>query len=332
MKKENKEIIAYKGFDKNLKCRDYQYEIGKTFEHDGAVKACESGFHACEYPLDVFSYYPPSSSRFAIVKMHGETSKDSDDTKIASAKITIETEIKLPEMINRAVDWIKNKINWSDDNTSNTGDRSAATNTGNRSAATNTGYQSAATNTGDWSAATNTGDRSAATNTGDWSAATNTGDRSAATNTGDWSAATNTGDRSAATNTGDWSAATNTGDWSAATNTGYQSAATNTGNRSAATNTGNRSAATNTGYQSAATNTGNRSAAEVSGCGSVAIAIGRSSKSKADNGGAIVCVYRDCNGDLMHIKASKVGENGIKANTWYTLDADGEFVEVENDE
>jgi len=287
MKKENKEIIAYKGFDKNLKCRDYQYEIGKTFEHDGAVKACESGFHACEYPLDVFSYYPPSSSRFAIVKMHGETSKDSDDTKIASAKITIETEIKLPEMINRAVDWIKNKINWSDDNTSNTGDRSAATNTGNRSAATNTGYQSAATNTGDWSAATNTGDRSAATNTGDWSAATNTGD------------------------------------WSAATNTGYQSAATNTGNRSAATNTG---------YQSAATNTGNRSAAEVSGCGSVAIAIGRSSKSKADNGGAIVCVYRDCNGDLMHIKASKVGENGIKANTWYTLDADGEFVEVENDE
>ena len=215
MKKENKEIIAYKGFDKNLKCRDYQYEIGKTFEHDGAVKACESGFHACEYPLDVFSYYPPSSSRFAIVKMHGETSKDSDDTKIASAKITIETEIKLPEMINRAVDWIKNKINWSDDNTSNTGDCSAATNTGNRSAATNTG------------------------------------------------------------------------DWSAA---------------------------------------------EVSGRGSIAITTGRDSKSKADNGGAIVCVYRDSNGDLIHIKASKVDENGIKANTWYTLDADGEFVKVENDE
>ena len=278
MKKENKEIIAYKGFDKNLKCRDYQYEIGKTFEHDGAVKVCESGFHACEYPLDVFGYYPPSSSRFAIVKMHGETSKDSDDTKIASTKITIETEIKLPEMINRAVDWIKNKINWSDDKTSNTGYQSAAT---------NTGYQSAATNTGDQSAATNTGYQSAATNTGYQSAATNTGN------------------------------------WSAATNTGYQSAATNTGNRSAATNTGN---------WSAATNTGNWSAAEVSGRGSVAIAIGRNSKSKADNGGAIVCVYRDSNGDLIHIKASKVCENGIKANTWYTLDANGEFVEVESDE
>nr|DAI52948.1 MAG TPA: hypothetical protein [Bacteriophage sp.] len=224
MKKENKEIIAYKGFDKNLKCRDYQYEIGKTFEHDGAVKVCGSGFHACEYPLDVFSYYLPSNSRFAIVKMHGETSKDSDDTKIASAKITIETEIKLPEIINRAVDWIKNKVNWGDDKVSNTG---------------------------------------------------------------------------------------------------YCSAATNTGNRSAATNTGDCSAATNTGYCSAA---------KVSGRGSVAIAIGRNSKSKADNGGAIVCVYMDCNGNLMHIKASKVGENGIKANTWYTLDANGEFIEVDSDE
>ena len=291
-----KEIIAYKGFDESLKCRGYQYEIGKTFEHDGAVKACESGFHACEYPLDVFSYYPPSSSRFAIVKMYGETSKDGDDTKIASAKITIETEIKLPEMINRAVDWIKNKINWSDDNTSNTGNWSVATNTGNWSAATNTGDQSAATNTGNWSVATNTGN---------WSAATNTGDQSAATNTGNWSVATNTGDRSAATNTGNWSVATNTG---------YQSAATNTGDRSAATNTGNWSVA------------------EVSGRGSIAITIGHNSKSKADNGGAIVCVYRDCSGNLMHIKASKVGENGIKANTWYTLDANGEFVEVESDE
>ena len=260
MKKENKEIIAYKGFDKNLKCRDYQYVVGKTFEHDGAVKACKSGFHACEYPLDVFSYYPPSSSRFAVVKMHGETSKDSDDTKIASAKITIETEIKLPEMINRAVDWVKNKVNWGDDK---------ASNTGNRSAATNTGYQSAAANTGDWSAAANTGNRSAATNTG------------------------------------------------------YQSAAANTGDWSAAANTGNRSAATNTGYQSAA---------EVSGRGSIAITTGRDSNSKADNGGAIVCVYRDSNGDLIHIKASKVGENGIKANTWYTLDANGEFIEVESDE
>ncbi|HHF4682969.1 TPA: hypothetical protein ACPOYS_001917, partial [Haemophilus influenzae] len=158
MAEENKEIIAYKGFKQDWTCRGYQYEVGKTYEHKGNVKACESGFHACEYPLDVLSYYSPAVSKFAVVKMSGETSKDSDDTKIASAKITIETEINLPEMIKKAVEWIKGKVDWDAAKVSNTGDQSAATNTGDQSAATNTGYRSVATNTGDQSAATNTGD------------------------------------------------------------------------------------------------------------------------------------------------------------------------------
>ena len=117
------------------------------------------------------------------------------------------------------------------------------------------------------------------------------------------------------------SVATNTGDWSVATNTG---------NRSAATNTGYRSVATNTGDWSVATNTGNRSVAEVSGKQSIAIALGWQSKAKASIDGAIVCVYRNDDGELIHIKASKVGENNIKADTWYTLDDIGEFVEVKD--
>ncbi|GBK95603.1 hypothetical protein NTHiID24_01840 [Haemophilus influenzae] len=286
MTEENKEIIAYKGFNQDWTCRGYQYEIGKTYEHKGDVKACKSGFHACEYPLDVLSYYSPAVSKFAVVKMSGETSKDSDDTKIASAKITIETEINLPEMVKKAVEWIKGKVDW---------DAAKVFNTGDQSVATNTGYQSAATNTGDRSAATNTGYQSAATNTGYQSAATNTGS------------------------------------WSVATNTGYQSAATNTGNRSVATNTGYQSVATNTGYQSVATNTGNQSAAEVSGKQSIAVALGWQSKAKASIDGAIVCVYRNHEGELIHIKASKVGENNIKADTWYTLDEIGKFVEVKDD-
>ncbi|HHF4498818.1 TPA: hypothetical protein ACPOVP_000753 [Haemophilus influenzae] len=304
MTEENKEIIAYKGFNQDWTCRGYQYEIGKTYEHKGDVKACESGFHACEYPLDVLNYYSPAVSKFAVVKMSGETSKDSDDTKIASAKITIETEINLPEMVKKAVEWIKGKVDWDAAKVFNTGDQSVATNTGYRSVATNTGDQSAATNTGYWSAATNTGYRSAATNTGY---------------------------RSAATNTGYWSAATNTGYQSAATNTGYRSVATNTGDQSAATNTGDQSVATNTGDQSAATNAGDQSVAEVSGKQSIAVALGWQSKAKASINGAIVCVYRNHDGELIHIKASKVGENNIKADTWYTLDEIGEFVEVKDD-
>ncbi len=343
-----KEIVTFKGFNKDLKCRGFQFAIGETFHHDGKVEACGSGFHACECPFDVFSYYPPAESRYAETISFGITdSEEGGDTKIASSSITIKDELTLPQFIQRGIEWIWSKIDKSLEQqimcgnrsaATNTGYQSAATNTGYQSAATNTGYQSAATNTGDWSAATNTGYQSAATNTGDWSAATNTGNRSAATNTGDWSAATNTGiwsaatntgNRSAATNTGNRSAATNTGDWSAATNTGSWSAATNTGNRSAATNTGNRSAATNTGYQSAATNTGNRSAAEVSGSQSVAASLGIEGKARASEGGAIVLCYRDEDGELIHIRASKVGENGIMPNTWYQLDKDGEFVECE---
>ncbi|EDO3918990.1 hypothetical protein C1C68_12185 [Salmonella enterica subsp. enterica serovar Kentucky] len=307
-----KEIVTFKGFNKDLTCRDFQFAIGETFHHDGKVEACGSGFHACECPFDVFSYYPPAESRYAETISFGVIDREEEgDTKIASASITIKSELTLPQFIQRGIEWIWSKIDKSLEQQIMTGNRSAATNTGNRSAATNTG---------DWSAATNTGYQSAATNTGNRSAATNTGYRSAATNTGDWSAATNTGYQSAATNTGNRSAATNTG---------YQSAATNTGNRSAATNTGYRSAATNTGYRSAATNTGDLSAAEVSGSQSVAASLGIEGKARASEGGAIVLCYRDEDGELIHIRASKVGENGIMPDIWYQLNEDGEFVECE---
>ncbi|MDE2469459.1 MAG: hypothetical protein KGL35_12110, partial [Bradyrhizobium sp.] len=152
------------------------------------------------HPLSVFDYYAPGENRYADVRQGGAMSRESPDAaKVASARITIEAEIRLPELAQRAVDWVMARLEKSDEPAAtNTGDQSAATNTGDQSAAINTGYRSAATNTGGWSAATNTGDQSAATNTGYRSAATNTGGWSAATNTGDQSAAINTGCRSAA--------------------------------------------------------------------------------------------------------------------------------------
>ncbi|HHH0970668.1 TPA: hypothetical protein ACPZP4_000491 [Yersinia enterocolitica] len=92
--------------------------------------------------------------------------------------------------------------------------------------------------------------------------------------------------------------------------------------------TGNRSAATNTGDWSAATNTGNQSAAEVSGSQSVAASFGEGGKAKASENGAIVLCYRDDDGEIIHIRASKVGENGIKPDVWYSLNEDGEFKEA----
>ncbi|HBJ2398719.1 TPA: hypothetical protein LA704_000923 [Salmonella enterica] len=199
-----KEIVTFKGFNKELKCRDFQFEIGKTFHHDGKVEACGSGFHACEFPFDVFSYYPPAESRYAETISFGVTDREEEgDTKIASASITIKAELTLPQFIQRGIEWIWSKIDKSLEQQIMSGNCSAATNTGN---------------------------------------------------------------------------------WSAA---------------------------------------------EVSGSQSVAAALGIEGKARASEGGAIVLCYRDKNGELIHIRASKVGENDIMPNTWYQLNEDGEFVECE---
>ena len=100
-------IKSYKGFDKNLRCRGFQYEIGGIYEMDGKIKMCNRGFHACENPLEVFDHYSMIGSRFCEVEQDGNISKEDRGTKICSSKIKIKTELKLANMINLGVEWLK---------------------------------------------------------------------------------------------------------------------------------------------------------------------------------------------------------------------------------
>lgn len=138
---------CFKGFDKDLKCRDFHYEIGKEYTEEKA-DICNCGFHACEFPMDVFGYYPPSDSRYCEVELEENGQKSSDDSKRVGKKISVKAEIGIAGIIKAGVEYIKEQVDWEDDK------------------ATNTGYQSAATNTGDYSAAIVEGKESIALATG----------------------------------------------------------------------------------------------------------------------------------------------------------------------
>ena len=161
-------IAAYKGFSSELKCYgDFQYEIGKHYVGKGEVVRCGSGgFHACEMPLDIWNYYGPATSRFAEVQMGGQIARpgEKDDTKIAAAEITIKAEVKLPEIIKRAVEWITAAAK------SNVGQgysgHAAATGDSGHAAATGDGGHAAATGCSGHAAATGTYGHAAATGDG----------------------------------------------------------------------------------------------------------------------------------------------------------------------
>ena len=198
---------AYKGFDKDLKCRDFQYEIGGEYEEKKA-SLCSSGFHACEHPLDCFGYYDPANSRFCEVEIEDNGERHNDDTKVCGTKIKIGAEIGVKGLIRAAFEYVKERCT----NGEQGADKACLTG-GNSSALT--GGNSSALTGGDWSALTGgyrsaltggyrsalTGGYSSALTGGDWSALT--GGNSSALTGGDWSALT--GGYSSALTGGDWS-------------------------------------------------------------------------------------------------------------------------------
>ena len=173
---------AFKGFDKDLKCRDFQFEIGKEYEEKEA-SLCNKGFHACEYPLDCFGYYEPSKSRFCEVEIDATDERHGDDTKVCGKKIKIGAEIGIPGLVKAAIEYVTEKAEPSGKHHSTakqkansaTGNRSANSATGDWSANSATGYGSANSATGYGSANSATGNRSANSATGYGSANLSTG-------------------------------------------------------------------------------------------------------------------------------------------------------------
>ena len=291
-------LKTYKAFDKDLSCRGFKYEVGKEYEETGDIKACEKGFHACPYPLDVFGYYAPAGSRFCEVEQSGKIDGSESD-KVCSSKIRIGAELDIRGLVKAAVSFVKerctNECNAEPGKPATAGDYGAAT-AGDSGAAT-AGYSGAAT----------AGYRGAAT-AGNCGAAT-AGNRGAAT--AGYRGAATAGDRGAAT-----------AGYSGAATAGYSGAAT-AGNCGAAT-AGNCGAAT-AGDYGAATARGKAST------GSNGLSMARGNNVQVKGGiGAILVIAEEGEDtyDIVDWKAVVVDGEIVKADTWYRLE-NGELVEVD---
>ena len=283
---------VYKATDKDMKCRGFQYTLGKTAEVDGDIELCERGLHACEMPLDVLGYYVPGDgSRYFEAELDEVSNKKSDDTKRVGKKLTLSAEIGIPGLVKAQVEYVKAQCDF--DNAIKKADAEKKNHA-----------------TGERGAAYATGDSGAASATGDSGAASATGDRGAASATG-WSGA-----------------ASATGERGAASATGWRGAASATGWSGAASATGDRGAASATGWSGAASATGCSGAASATGKYCVAMTTGFFGRVMGDIGNAIVCVERRDNGEIAAILSGIVDGETLKPGVWYTV-KNGQWVEVQ---
>ncbi len=331
---------GYKGFDKDWKCRDMQYEVGKTYE-EAEARLCNKGLHFCENPFDVFNYYSPSNqSRYAVVEAENVTDEKDSDTKRVAKKLTIKTELNLIGIVKAGMEYIKEHINvekikekaFDSSTAATSGYRSTAATSGNESTAATSGDRSTAATSGNESTAATSGDRSTAATSGNESTAATSGNESTAATSGYRSTAATSGNESTAATSGDRSTAATSGNESTAATSGNESTAATSGDSSTAATSGNESTAATSGNESTAATSGDRSTAIVEGKDSVAIALGAQSKAKGALGCWLVLAeWEETNDDVYRkdVKCFRVDGEIIKADTFYKLE-NGEAVLVDS--
>ena len=297
---EEKKIIAYKGFDKDLKCRGFQYEMGKEYEMDGDIKCCERGFHACESPLEVFDHYDMTTSRFAKVEQSGEIDKEENSTKVCSSKIKVKAELKLADMINLGVEWIKEvtsptKVKIDDKLNDNDGDSAKIGSSGNSAQIGSSGNSAKIGSSGYSAKIGSSGNSAQIGSSGNSAQIGSSGNSAQIGSSGDYAQIGSSGNSAQIGSSGDYAQIGSSGDSAKIGSSGYYAKIESTGEHS------------------------------------VVMAAGYESKAKAKIGSWITLAEWKLNGNVLIpicVKTEKVDGERIKADTFYKL-IDGEFKEVE---
>ena len=350
-------IAAFKGFNKDLTCRGFQYKVGETYEHPGPVKICDSGFHAVTLPLDALTYYKPGESVYHAVDLEGVVKQPSGDSKVVGRKITVGAQLNILGLVKAHVEAVFKSVKEPSAkskattgryaNAATTGYYANAATTGRYAHAATTGDYANAATTGDYANAATTGDSAHAATTGDYANAATTGRYANAATTGYYAHAATTGDYANAATTGDSANAATTGDsahaattgysanaattgrYAHAATTGYSAHAATTGDYANAATTGDSANAATTGYSANAATTGRYANAATTGYSAnvrasvkdetaIAAVLGQGAACGA-RGSWLVLTERDDNWNILGVQAVQVDGEKVKARVFYTL-------------
>jgi hypothetical protein len=320
-----KKIIAYKGFDKDFKCRDFQYEVGKTYEMDGNIKCCSRGFHACESPMEVFDYYDMLTSRFAEVEQSGEIDKENNSTKICSSRIKIKAELKLADIINLGVEWLKeitmpSKIKAN--NSSNDGNSAKIGSSGDSAKIGSSGYSAQIGSSGYYAQIGSSGYSAKIGSSGNYAQIGSSGYSAKIGSSGNYAQIGSSGDSAKIGSSGYYAQIGSSGD---------SAKIGSSGNYAQIGSSGDSAKIGSSGNYAQIGSSGDSAKIDSSGRNSVVMCAGYDSKAKAAIGSWITLAEWEKVEDTWKpvcVKTEQVDGERIKADTYYKL-IDGKFEEVE---
>ncbi len=333
MEQKNKTIIAYKGFDKDLKCRGFQYEVGKEYElpKGESVSVCSNGFHACESPLEVLDYYfmdgSANLSRFCEVEQSGEFSKEVDSTKVASSKIKIKKEITFADLIELGVEWLKEKAS-----NDRGGDRTKIASSGNCAQIGSSGHCAQIGSSGDSAQIVSSGDCAQIGSSSGCAQIASSGDYAQIASSGNCAQIGSSGDNAQIGSSGDCAQIGSSGGCAQIASSGNCAKIGSLGDSAKIGSSGDNARIASSGDTAKIGSSGDNAQIDSTGEDSVIMCAGRDSAVKAKKGSWITLAewYKDNSYGKMkpkYVKTEYVDGERIKEDTWYKL-VDGEFIEA----
>ena len=305
-----KVIKSYKAFDKNMQCRGFQYEVGKEYEMDGEIKCCERGFHACKSPMEVWDHYDMLNSRFAEVEQSCKIDEEGNSTKVCSSHIKIKAELKLTDIINIGVEWLKDitsptKVKTDIAKNDNGGYSAQIGSSGYSAQIGSSGYSAQIGSSGDYAQIGSSGDSAQIGSSGDYAKIGSSGDYAQIGSSGYSAQIGSSGDYAQIGSSGDYAKIGSSGDYAKIGSSGDSAKIGSSGDYAKIDSTGEDS---------------------------VIMCAGKESKAKAKVGSWITLAEWEWNDEKNHyvpvcVKTEYVDGENIKADTWYQL-KNGEFVEV----